>query len=797
MSVGAWQYTGWGDFVDEQEAFDFYGMSGGGVSGGVDPITFPTTRLRIRVEILINGEWIDLAALGYVKYADAIKIMRGRRNEQGLVSPSTCRLTLKNADRRFAPRNTTGPYYPYIGRGTKLRVFLNPGSGDSLRFTGEVPDWEPRWSTGDDRSVSIEASGPLRRIGQGTPPTRSCWYRFITSAQREHPPVAYWSCEDGASATQAASSVTGVEPLLASGGSSESPGVQFAKGTTRTQPRYTGFEIVEPATLPLASLGDGGSLSGTFTPSTRSPVEWTVQFVGRAWAFGIADITIAQWDTPGGTHTRWEVRMSISDGGFYLITFDSVGASSILIGPLDLTSMDLVEFKVSAAQNGGNVDVTFAFTRAKSDGTSGSSSSTSTSVAGTLVHPTTFVANPNRTDVPIESGGGAANQDADIVVGHVQIYDDATVDALTDTSTGLDGIIMSAWSGFVGERPTDRFARMCLDEGLAYVISELVAETEPMGLQQADTFEGGLRSCEAASEGLLDETVAGELRLASRTARWVPDVPLVLDYAHATYGNQVNGMKPADNDFALTNDWTITREGGSIGHAEQTTGPANVSESADDPIEGVGRRPKTATLILAEDPQAEQHASWRVRAGTVDELRYPLIAFRLDSHPELIVAWLASDVNARLGVLNPPQDVGPGAIAQYVEGYAEQFDQFTWTAGVNASPVAAGEAFRWSDPSGAARYDCAGSTLAEDLDTTETGVDLAITDNCVWAHDNGDYVITIGGEDMTVTAVSAAVGTFPATRTQTLTVTRSVNGAILTHATGQSVRLKSPARYAL
>jgi hypothetical protein len=49
---------------------------------------------------------------------------------------------------------------------------------------------------------------------------------------------------------------------------------------------------------------------------------------------------------------------------------------------------------------------------------------------------------------------------------------------------------------------------------------------------------------------------------------------------------------------------------------------------------------------------------------------------------------------------------------------------------------------------------------------------------------------------MTVTAVAAAAGSYPS-RTQALTVTRSVNGAVLAHAAGVAVRLKVPTRYAL
>src|SRR6266496_2382284 len=199
------------------------------MAGGASPITFPSTLLRIRVEALINGTWMDTAPGGYVKYEDKIVITRGRRGEQGTSPPSTCRLTFKNADRRFSPRNTTGPYYPHLVRGTQLRVFVNPGSGDSLRFTGEIPDWTPLWTSGEDRSVTIEASGMQRRLESGDDSTRSAWRRYIDGSSVQ--PIAYWSLEDGSTATQGTSGLTGGRPMFAVGGTASSPGVKFSSAT--------------------------------------------------------------------------------------------------------------------------------------------------------------------------------------------------------------------------------------------------------------------------------------------------------------------------------------------------------------------------------------------------------------------------------------------------------------------------------------------------------------------------------------------------------------------------------------
>lgn len=75
--------------------------------------------------------------------------------------------------------------------------------------------------------------------------------------------------------------------------------------------------------------------------------------------------------------------------------------------------------------------------------------------------------------------------------------------------------------------------------------------------------------------------------------------------------------------------------------------------------------------------------------------------------------------------------------------------------------------------------------------TVQAQLQIAITDNCAWTHDWGDYPVTIGGEDMLLTGVSAVGGSYPA-QTQTLTVVRSLNGVALDHAAGAAVHVRYP-----
>jgi hypothetical protein len=80
---------------------------------------------------------------------------------------------------------------------------------------------------------------------------------------------------------------------------------------------------------------------------------------------------------------------------------------------------------------------------------------------------------------------------------------------------------------------------------------------------------------------------------------------------------------------------------------------------------------------------------------------------------------------------------------------------------------------------------------AESLSNIETDIDITPPPGFAWGHGSGDYDIVIGGEVMTVTAVSALSG-----GTQTMTVVRSVNGINKPHVTGLEVALYDPCYYA-
>lgn len=213
---------------------------------------FPANILGTKVELLINGTWTDITT--FVLQRDKMVIRRGRQDESGTMTPSTLALTLQNTDGRFSPRNTTGAYYPYLGRNTQIRVSINTTSTTGVqysgyRFWGEVSAWPPRWDTsGTDVYVPITASGVMRRFQQNAT-IGSAIRRYISLLTGSLIPVAYWPMEEASGASQFGNLIT--------------PGNSLTWTGTPTLASDTGFNGSDP--MPLVSLAVLTGSTGSFS----------------------------------------------------------------------------------------------------------------------------------------------------------------------------------------------------------------------------------------------------------------------------------------------------------------------------------------------------------------------------------------------------------------------------------------------------------------------------------------------------------------------------------------------------
>ncbi|GII87693.1 hypothetical protein Ssi03_56830 [Sphaerisporangium siamense] len=234
----------------------------------------------------------------------------------------------------------------------------------------------------------------------------------------------------------------------------------------------------------------------------------------------------------------------------------------------------------------------------------------------------------------------------------------------------------------------------------------------------------------------------------------------------------------------------MTREGGSSARAVLETGALSVLP----PPAGVGRYDEAVTVNVEHDLDLFDQAGWRLHLGTVDEARYPQIGInlahaRFSGNAALTAAAYALEAGDRLTVANPPAWLPPETISQLVQGYTEQLGNYEHAITFTCAPESPYQVAVY----GTARYGPQDTITNEPLDATETGVDITTPTGPLWTTSpGGSFDIVIGGERMTVTAIGAATGT-----AQTLTVIRSINGVVKSHATGAKVFMYQPAIYAL
>jgi hypothetical protein len=267
-------------------------------------VTFPSSPLPLRVEILVNGVWADIT--GYVYQRDGIHITgRGRPDEASQCQPTQCAITLNNRDGSFSPANTAGQFYPYLNRNTQLRVSVQTAVTplgawySGYRFWGEVPAWPPRWdASGTDVYVTVTAAGVLQRLRQsralGSP--LALYYSNLYNVLISQfigtggvggfvpalVPAAYWPCEDPSGSTQFASGISGGSPMTWTG----TPGLAADSNVAGS----AAFATLSGS----AWTGTPGAFSqGGQTFSTPGTYQWTCPA-------GITTVLAECWGAGGG-----------------------------------------------------------------------------------------------------------------------------------------------------------------------------------------------------------------------------------------------------------------------------------------------------------------------------------------------------------------------------------------------------------------------------------------------------------------------------------------------------------------
>lgn len=689
------------------------------------------------VELWYSGAWHDLTAAGEVYRDIIVSTKRFGATQTAKINPGSTRMSLVNADGKYNPENPLSPLYGLVGRNTPIRV----SADGQVRWTGEAAEWQPARVLGGPRRTEVTGGGILRRLGIGTSPIMSA----LTSGILAINPSIYLPLTDGPLATVAGTPV----PL---GKAVAADGVRFGQvagppGDTRALPE-------------MVSDGVGGAGAWTATLPTPTGDDWTIDIAmrgvrkpGVANTFDLLNWTTAD-DTPNEVFWQVGVTWGTSDttDTIRVFGYEVIGFNSIVV---DLTSKIVLDstwhqIRVQGVHTGTTTEI---YIVVDDDPTFGYGSTT------LLGGGISWVQLVSATSGVLTSGS----------VGHIAVYD--------SQNPG------DAWSGFggrAGEQAADRFARVCAENSInATFIGNAAADSRPMGPQPTARLLDVLYDCVVTDGGILYESAtAAELVLRCLGTLYRQTPVLVIDVAT----DIVPPLAGVVGDRTIRNDVTAQRRGGSSARSSLTTG----AMSTQAPPAGVGVYDTQLEVNPSSDASLPDYASWLVACGTTEGVQYPSVTLDLDANPVLDL----SDVE--IGTVIEPTGIpivdDPQTPRLLIVGMEERVDTHRRTITLTTVPAIPYDV-EILDTGG--YLDCGASTTSEALDTTETGVDLLIADVCTWTHADGDYNIIIGGEVMTVTAVGAVGGSLGA-YTQTLTVTRSVNGIVKAHASGAEVHVADP-----
>ena len=736
-----------------------------------------------------GSEWAFTEITTDVRAAQGIHLRYGRSDEAGASQPAQLQLVLGNRHGRYALGGLS-PYWPNVRQGTPIKIEcdLGDGAGWQVLYTGYADGWTPHYTPrptagGEgDATVSLVASGVLRRMSQGQPPVISPLRRGLVGSSGV---VAYWPCEDGKGATVLASAFPGHPPMDFSGRlhGGSNPGLPAAT------PRLAASDVFACSrSLPLVSdsewYGNVPDYPGTEIIQMRCLIDVPAPGSNVGPILGL----ITSGD-PG----FWEVIYQTSG---YIVVRAWRNWTSLV---LDTAPIALVpgpaggfvgldgrrgQLGLTLTKSGSNIDwvVDFIEQWATVGYVYGPGAGGPT-VAGTSVG--------KAQRVQTATNGGLF----DVTLGHIVVRKDSR-----DTAAHIKQL--NAWSGEVEgarlARLRDENAMWCAQYDAPPPHYAIVSDI--MGPQPVGTVLDLFRDCETTDGGLLWDGQGPGLSYTTKRYRESPNPKLTLD---AAAGHVALPFEPVHDDAYRVNRAAASRRDGASAVFEDATGPLGSGI--------VGRYEDSREFGVYSDTALPQYAGWMVGQGTVEGARYPRLSLDLVAHPELLDEWLSVIPGDRVDVVNL-HAIHPSAptedIALVVEGYEQTIYPTRWAATMNTSL-----AQRWAvasvaastiggagetRPEYVARVDTDASVIAVLTPAGQGTLDVIVNTGPLWTTNanasTGDYplYLDIGGTRVRATGCTAGGVAGNAARQ-----TFSIDPMPVTRPAGVAVRLWNPPVYGL
>jgi hypothetical protein len=724
-------------------------------------MAWPTTVLDIAVEIYVSGAWVDITSYVRRREGAGISITDGTTGtEQRRASPSQATFQLNNKDGRFSPRNPASPYYRLIGINTPIRI----SAEGVYQFWGEVSSgWPTEWTSGapdsGDAWVPLQANGRSQRLNADTDALPDPLFTAFIANQ----PFFYWPMTDPAGATV----VEAWQPA-----SLTIPALQ----TYSNRPPVLAGSSGPPGSSNTPDFTNQGGLVAelqSHVASTFQVICWFKLEGGDSTAFG--------------PMVPWQIDLS-------QVAAQSPTAVDIImyagLSPFSTPGIDRMSFNVAMYENypptnagrSSNLNIIITGAYAKQDvwhelrvvfeQTSGAVITASLYLNGSLLgsdatttgtwvlgSPTRVVVNPNTTTT-----GAYANSTTGVGIASI-------AHLVIDASTG-DMVTYEAGYGYAGEHAGRRIERLALQLGIPLACDGDLDLTATMGPQSVGAAASSLfEEATTADGGLLaDDREALGLRYVTRQELYNQTAALALSYTGAA---EVMPSLVSDESTArVANAITATSAAGTA-YVEQTTGPRSVNEP-DDPVPGIGRYPTTISPNVDSVTQLNDAAAWAVRVATADVPRFTSIKVNLFALAKASKTALAADAAAvAIGQVVTITDTPiwiPDDVACFAVGRTVRLANYEYDITYNTV-----DATVWQDIGGPlenttyGRLDSEDTYLLTDISSGDTTILVKVTGDeptpTLWTHADGDFHVTIGDEELNVTAVSTvtpalvAVGT--------------------------------------
>lgn len=652
--------------LDERIRRTFPAWRSLGLAGGNPATTtFPGEALRTRAMIALNPDftqdyttwnWVDITRTDVgatiVRWEQQVSIITGGRPNSSVVDASTCKFRATN-DKRFSRRNPLSPYYGQLSEYTPVWIQLDYGQGWKDRYFGFIHDFSKAWDrTGTDAYIDLTARGPFHRIGKSKP-LKSPIFRAISGvAADDFKAQGFWPGEDASGATQIASALPGQPAVIPTG--------PFTFGQAGPEGALSVMDVDDgfTAAFPVA----------TYTNTNRWAVTWIMKIDSAPASNTTTLLTVR---TIGSVLTTWRLILDTTFGST-LLRWNGYDASDVLqydvfFNPADTDDdfygqwymLTFGAYDPSAFP--GNIQSTMAVDNGRDQRFHATNGGLFAGSTGSI-KDFTFT---------VDSVLGTVG----IALGEFGVFVDPNFRPFNTAAAQENG---DALHGYEREPAITRLRRITREERIPFFSLAIEAESALCGPQTTGSLINNLRLPELADGGTLYEHKFG---LAYKAPAEFQNQAVA--FSMDALLSQIKDIgSPVDNDLDFVNQWTVSRPSGSSVTIQGRKGEAGITLGDTELVYESSRQ-----VPLADDTQLLDYAGRLVSQTTVDEDRWPTIAFKLQATPELIDSWIEFPFGGRINALNVYEEIGVTTLDQLHRGHQENWNSLMWEVTLNCGPA--------------------------------------------------------------------------------------------------------------